>query len=139
MSTTIQGACHCGNLSFELRTEQKAEDIVARACDCGFCRMHATRNWSDPAGEARICVGSPADLSRYTFGHGAIEFLVCRQCGGYAGAVLRDAEGTWSTLNLRLTAYRDVPEQAASYGAQSAEERTARRKRIWTPTVVEGI
>ena len=139
MTTTITGACHCGNLSFELSTQCAPEDIVARACDCDFCRMHATRNWSDPDGRARIEVKDPAALSRYQFGLRAIDFLVCAGCGGYAGAILIDDDGIWSTLNLRLTDYRDVPEQAASYGAQSAEDRSTRRKRIWTPTELGGF
>ena len=137
MSNLIEGACHCGNLSFELSTEQHPQDIIARACDCGFCRMHATRNWSDPNGWARLKVRDGSALKRYRFGYKAIDFMVCTECGGYAGAVLSDHDGSWASLNLRLTKYRDVPEAPASYGSQSADERVARRKEVWTPVRVE--
>lgn len=137
--TTINGACHCGNIDFELVTETPQEDIVARACDCSFCRMHVTKNWSDPNGTARLRVRDETKLHRYRFGLEAIDFYICAVCGGYAGAVLDDDDGTWATLNLRLTGLIEVPEVPASYGAQSGEEKRSRRKRVWTPTIVEGV
>lgn len=137
--TVINGACHCGNIDFELTTDIAAPDIVARACDCSFCRMHVTKNWSDPQGRATLRVRDEAKLQRYRFGLEAVDFYICATCGGYAGAVLRDDEGTWATLNLRLTDLRENPVAPASYGAQSGEENRMRRKRVWTPTTVEGV
>lgn len=138
MTTTIHGECHCGNISYELETALPVEDIVARACDCSFCRRHVTKNWSDPNGSARLRVEDSAALSKYQFGFRGIDFFICAICGGYAGAVLDDADGTWATLNLRMSNLDDVKSAAASYGGQSADDMRARRKRMWTPAVVEG-
>lgn len=135
---TIGGSCHCGNLSFEIETSLPKDEIVARACDCRFCRIHAAKNWSDPDGEAWLRVADRAHLHRYRFALRTADFYVCRVCGAYAGAVLSDEDGSWSTLNLRLTDMADVPEASASYGAEGTVARVSRRKRLWTPTHVEG-
>lgn len=133
MTHTILGACHCGNLSFELETDMAATDIVARACDCRFCRIHAARNWSDPAGLAKIRVREPHVLQQYRFALRTADFYLCRMCGAYLGAVLSHDSRAWSTVNLRLTTL-DVAEAPASYGAEDTAARIERRKRVWTPT-----
>lgn len=135
MIETIAGKCHCGNLSFELLTETAPTEIRARACDCRFCRMHAARNWSDPEGSVTIYVGDQRLLQKYRFALRTADFYVCRVCGAYLGAVLSDDEGTWSTLNLRLTDLV-VHSEAADYGNEDTSDRIARRKRLWTPTVL---
>ena len=137
MSHLIEGRCHCGNLSFEITTDIAAADIVARACDCSFCRRHGTRNWSDANGSAKVRVKDSQQLQKYQFGLSAADFFICTTCGTYAGAVLADDDGTWATLNLRLTDLYDVPEQAASYGTEGWAARVARRKALWTPTQIE--
>lgn len=133
--TVIKGACHCGNVSFELVTDQAPAAIRARACDCTFCRIHASLNWSDPDGTVTVRVANEQRLNRYRFGLGTADFYICRECGAYVGAVLTDGDQSWSTLNLRL-AGREVSEEPASYGAENEAERVARRKRAWTPTRV---
>ena len=134
MTRAIVGACHCGNLSYELVTA--AEPVEARACDCSFCRIHAAINWSDPNGSLTIRIADERDLQKYRFGLGTADFFICRTCGAYLGAVLADLDGAWSTVNLRLSALV-VGARAASYGDESSAERIARRKRVWTPTRVE--
>ena len=49
--------------------------------------------------------------------------------------LLADDEGAWSTLNLRLTDL-DLEELPVSYGSEDRDTRVARRKLVWTPTVV---
>ncbi|HEU4620311.1 MAG TPA: aldehyde-activating protein [Gammaproteobacteria bacterium] len=100
---TISGRCHCGNLSFELRTRTAPEDIAARACDCRFCRMHAAVSWSDPNGTALIRISHEPHLQKYRFALRTADFYICTTCGAYLGAVLSEGERSWSTVNLRLT------------------------------------
>lgn len=135
MSNRITGCCHCGNLTFELHTRLAPEAIRARACDCGFCRMHGARTWSDPQGSVTLRVADGRQLQRYRFGLRTADFLVCRVCGAYLGALLQEGDHAWSTVNLRLAGL-DVHTTAASYGAEGADERIARRRRAWTPTTV---
>lgn len=136
---TINGACHCGNIYYQIETEKDLNDLVARACGCSFCRMHGAKSFSDPEGRARLGVKDVSKLERYRFGLRALDFFVCTACGGYAGAVLADDDGTWVTLNLRLSEHRDAPDNAAHYDNQSGAERTARRKKMWTPATIEGL
>jgi hypothetical protein len=129
----IEGACHCGNVSFVLETTHAREDIAPRACDCTFCARHAAQCWSDPRGSAVIEVREDALLQRYRFGERTADFLLCRGCGGYAGAMITQGETQRATLNLRLTALRDLPAQPVSYQAETREERIVRRLARWTP------
>lgn len=135
----IKGQCHCGNIAYELVTQLAKAEIKARACDCSFCRIHAARNWSDPNGNATIEVRDERQLQRYLFALATAEFFICRGCGAYAGAVLSAGDGTWSTVNLRLSDLSDISEESASYGSEGEGERIARRKKVWTPTHVSGM
>ena len=74
-------------------------------------------------------------LYKYRFALRTADFYICTTCGAYLGAVLADDTGTWSTLNLRLTAL-SIEEEVASYGAEDADDRIDRRKRLWTPTEI---
>jgi hypothetical protein len=122
-----------------LTTSVPLEAIEARACDCHFCRIHGAKNWSDPRGATTITVADAARLQRYRFALKTADFYICTTCGAYAGAVLTDTDGCWSTVNLRLTALAEVPERPASYGAEQTPDRITRRKRMWTPTTVVGL
>lgn len=130
--TTVRGACHCGNLSYELATDRPPEAIGARACDCRFCRIHGALNWSDPLGSVVIRIADERNLNRYRFALRTADFYVCRCCGTYLGAVLVDDEGAWATVNLRLSELA-VRAAAASYGGEDTTARIERRKRVWTP------
>ena len=129
----IDGACHCGNISFVLETAQPREAIVPRACDCSFCTMHAAHCFSDPQGSAAIDVRDGALLQSYRFGEQTADFLVCRCCGAYAGAMITQGDLKRATLNLRLTELRDVPARSVSYAGETRDRRMARRLARWTP------
>lgn len=130
----IEGRCHCGNLGFALETAQTWETIGPRECDCSFCRAHASRCVSDPAGRAEIRAADPEHLVRYRFGLGTADFLVCGSCGVYLGAYTEEEGQGLSTLNLRATPHHDRPGASVSYGPEAASERRTRRRGRWTPT-----
>lgn len=135
MTHVISGGCHCRNLSFELFTHTAPGDLRARACDCRFCRIHAAKNWSDPGGSVIIRIAEERNTQKYRFALRTADFYICRVCGAYLAAVLSDDEGTWSTVNLRLSEL-SVSEEPASYGAEDEIDRIKRRKRVWTPTTI---
>lgn len=128
----LAGRCHCGNIEITLETRIDARELPLRACQCTFCRRHGSRTTSDPAGRARIKVRDAAELSRYRWGLATADFLVCRRCGVYAGAVMQ----SWTVLNVNLfddqEPFRREP-QPVNYDGESAEQRIARRKTVWTP------
>jgi hypothetical protein len=129
----IDGACHCGNLSFVFETRRARAALAPRACDCGFCTRHAASCVSDPDGQATIVVREAAWLQRYRFGAATADFLLCRRCGVYLGATIARGDMLRATLNLRATALRELPAARVSYRGESREERIARRLARWTP------
>lgn len=132
---TFSGRCHCANLGYEMTTAIAVDDIRARACDCRFCRLHGARNWSDAGGRTAITIADEALLQRYRFALKTADFLICRRCGVYLGAVLTASDGCWSTINLRLADLDPVVE-TASYGHEDTAGRVERRRLVWTPTTI---
>ena len=77
----IDGACHCGNVSFTLEWSPAPTEIPARACGCSFCVKHGGVWTSNPNGSLQIKVKDQALLSRYVFGTRTAAFHVCSGCG----------------------------------------------------------
>lgn len=130
------GGCHCGNLKLQLRTELRPEEFEIRACQCSFCRKHATLAIADPQGEVELRVEEPEQLGRYSFGQRTIDFLLCRICGVYVGAVTRDgslrALVIVNVLDSRKAFAGNAPLEV-DYDAEVREDRLERRRTLWTP------
>lgn len=137
--TTLRGSCHCGNLVVALYSPLPPEALPVRACQCSFCIRHGVRATSPPEGRVEIAVREPGELSRYRFGLGTAEFLICRRCGVYVTAVMTDADGCYATINVLALAEHErftQPVVPVRYDAEDAGMRVARRKARWTPAVV---
>jgi len=137
----LAGGCHCGSLEVSLETRRHPGEIPVRACGCSFCRRHGVRTVSDPEARIEFVVHDPLHLSRYTFGLGTAEFLVCRNCGVYVGAITDDAGSAYAIVNINALQTPEVFAQAAvpvSYDRESEAERRARRRDQWTPASVVG-
>ncbi len=135
----LVGGCHCGNLELVFETARPPAGLTVRACGCSFCRRHGGRTVSDPAGRVEFVVHDPAELSRYRFGLGTAEFLVCRRFGVYVGAVMAEAAAAWAIVNVNALTTPEVFAEAAvpvSYDRESETERRARRRARWTPARV---
>ena len=138
--TVFDGGCHCGNATIRFETAKAATDFQPRACQCSFCRAHGTRTAADPAGRLHLTVRDPALLSRYRFGLKTTDFLICRACGVYLGALYRDADGAWGLVNTRALAARDQfppTETPTLHDSETEAARRQRRKTTWTPTTIE--
>lgn len=136
----LEGGCHCGNIAVTYRTTVAPEDARPRACQCTFCRKHATRAVSDPAGSLEIRVVDPAAMSRYRFGTGSADFLVCRTCGVYVAAFMADpddAHGYATLMANALDAQARYPAaDPTSYAGEEVHAKRERRRRVWTPAVL---
>jgi len=132
----IEGHCHCGNLSFLLRLVRPLEQCRMGECDCTFCIAHAAKCIADSRGRATITIRDAAQLNRYRFAMATADFLVCRTCGVYLGAVIEIDGASFSVLNLRATKLHDLPANRHSYASETKDDRIARRKSSWTPTEV---
>jgi hypothetical protein len=137
----LKGGCHCGNLRVTYRTAIAPADAIVRACQCSFCRKHATRAVSDPKGSLAITVMDEALLGRYQFALNAADFLICRACGVYVAAFMPDGgEGGFATLMVNVlddhARYTQAP-TAVEYGDEDERGRRQRRREKWTPATLK--
>jgi hypothetical protein len=140
---SLTGACHCQNLSVSFETSFSPAEMVPRACQCSFCRMHSTAALSDPDGHLTFTVRNPGLLNRYTFGLGSTEFLICRTCGVYVGAFMPDGDpGDEAAFANVMAGVLDAREEIISAtvpvhrSQENLEERRRRRRAMWTPATL---
>ncbi len=129
----IHGRCHCGNIAFSF-TRPDAERIAARACTCTFCVRHGGVWTSHPEGALRVRLAQGDDVSRYAFGTGTAEFLVCRACG-VVPVVTSAIEGRlYAVVNVNcfedLAADR-LDRSSVTFDDEEGPVRLARRARGW--------
>jgi len=132
----FQGSCHCGAIGFSYRTSIAPERWSIRACQCSFCRAHDTLSTSDPAGSLEFTASDPDLLNRYRFGLRTADFLLCRECGIYIGALIETGKGRFGIISMH--ALVEAPENLAatepiSYDSEDIAERVSRRETRWTP------
>ena len=139
--TSTSGGCHCGAIEVAFELGGRPEDAEVRACDCSFCRAHGARTASDPGGLVRLRAREPAALTRYRFAHGKTDFIICGRCGVFVAAVVEAPDGRRvAVVNVNALAERARFARDAApvhYGAETADERLARRLSRWTPAVWE--
>jgi hypothetical protein len=131
----LDGGCHCGAITVQLKTSRAPAELPVRLCGCTFCLAHRPRYTSDPSGFVTIrAVG--AKLSRYRFGLSLADFLICRICGVFVAAFEPGDPGR-AVVNLDALARRaELTAQPTTFTAYDTEDvatRTARRARNWTP------
>ncbi len=76
---------------------------------------------------------------RYRFGRRAVDFLICRECAVYVAAMIEDEGQAYATLNVvgtDLPGFADREPERLDYHDETDEQRLARRKAKWTPTVL---
>lgn len=137
-----EGGCHCGNLAFVFNASAPLETLGLRADQCSFCRAHGARNTSDPDGATSITVRDAKALLRYRFGLRTADFLTCRRCGVYIGALMEDGGKSWFTVNVnafRATPRDNFPIVPVDYESEDVPARIARRKQKWTPVIAFAV
>lgn len=139
MAKTINGKCHCGNLQAELTTDKEPHEMWLRACQCDFCRSHNMRSLADAEGRLAISVQDGTRLNRYHFGMNMVDFLICANCGNYIGAVQEVDGRLYGIINANLTEERGKrfgEADQAHFEEETGEERSTRRKEVWTPATL---
>jgi hypothetical protein len=134
-----RGGCHCGNLRLSLLLSEPPEAVRLRACQCSFCRAHATRTTSDPNGAVEVRADDWSLVEPYRFGTGTAEFLICRRCGVYIGAFCDTPAGPRAVINTN--ALDDRARFAGEptlydHEGETLADRLARRAANWTPAVL---
>jgi hypothetical protein len=140
MSAALTGGCHCGNVKVVFETALDPTTLSLRACQCSFCRRHGGITTSDPAGRLVIEVLEPGQIHRYRFALGITDFLICRTCGVYVAAAMKAEGATLGVLNVNVLDERVPfarPPTPMEYGAETVEDRGARRAKIWMPVEIQ--
>lgn len=138
MPTDYAGSCHCGAIGFTFRTGIEPPRWSIRACQCSFCRAHDALSTSDPTGQILFIASKSESLQKYRFGLRTADFLLCRECGVYIGAIIASPGGVFGIVNVHALkeAPDDLAEVAAiSYDAEDTAGRVSRREERWTPVV----
>ena len=136
--TIHAGGCHCGAISLTYRSTMPAAEHALRACQCSFCRKHGSIAVSDPDGSVEIRIADEQKASRYRFGLGTADYLVCRECGVYVAAVMTEGEKSWSVAIVNALDDRadfTGPVEPVDFSAEDGDDRRARRRARWTPTI----
>ena len=133
-----EGGCHCGAIRMKYRSELPAAEHTLRACQCRFCRKHASRAVSDPNGLTEITILDGLKMSPYRFGFRTADYIVCRECGVYVAAVMSEGDRAWSvTIVNALEDAGDFtgPVEPVDFSDEDEQGRLARRRARWTPTI----
>jgi hypothetical protein len=137
VAASYRGQCHCGAIGFVYATERPPKSWSVRACQRSFCRAHGAHYTSDANGSVSFRFSEPDDLVRYRFGLRTADFLFCRACGVFIGAVMSTENGAFAALNLNalVTPVQLPTSDPVFYDAESEDSRVARRETRWTPVV----
>ena len=134
----IHGACHCGNIAFDLHWEPDPVRIPARACTCSFCIGHGGIWTSFPSARLRVEVEQPSLVSRYAFGTQTAEFHVCSRCGVVPVVTAAMDGNLYAVVNVNTfeeTARALVQQSPITFDDEDPATRLARRKRNWIADV----
>jgi hypothetical protein len=94
---------------------------------------------SDPAGQAELWATDWDIVQSYRFGSRTADYLLCRQCGIYVGAVCETSSGLRAVINTLCLADREAFTQEPvrpDYDGEAVEARLARRAANWMPLVM---
>jgi hypothetical protein len=133
------GGCHCGNIRVQLTLSCAPDQIPLRSCSCSFCRAHGTRTLSDRDGLAEITVADWSLAEKYRFGSRTADYVLCRRCGVYVGAVCETGSGLRAVINTNClddrAAFTQAP-AAPDYDGEATAARLERRATNWMPVSV---
>ena len=132
------GGCHCANISVRLQLSKLPAEMPLRSCSCSFCRSHGTRTLSDRDGQVEISAADWSLVERYQFGSGTADYLLCRRCGVYVGAVCNTSSGLRAVVNVNCLDDRAAFSQspaAPNYDGEGIDARLDRRTANWMPAL----
>lgn len=133
--TNYKGRCHCGAIGYRYTCTTTPAEWAVRACQCRFCRAHDALSTSDPTGSIAFEAVEPAQLQRYRFGLKTADFLLCRRCGVYIGAVIDTSKGYFGIINTHALIDPQPTIALAepiSYDGEDSARRVMRREQRWS-------
>jgi hypothetical protein len=129
----LTGRCYCGNIHLTMTLSIEAYGVHPRACDCDFCQRHGAEYVSDPRGSLHIRIKAEREVGRFRQGSDLAELLLCRTCGVLVGALYRDGDQLFGTVNARaLDGHEEFgPSVTVSPKSLAPEEKTKRWQQVW--------
>jgi hypothetical protein len=129
----LNGSCYCGNIRLDVSLSRELSEYSPRACDCDFCQKHGSAYVSDRHGSLRIRIANEADVSHFRQGSNTAEMLLCRSCGILVGALYRDGDRLFGTVNVRALDARAAfgVEKSVSPKSLAADVKAQRWREIW--------
>lgn len=134
----IRGACHCGNIDYELEWPADRPAIPVRACDCSFCRKHGAEWTSDRGATLRVRVRAAGAVKQYRFGTRTADFHLCSGCGVVPFVSCDLDNRSYAVVNVNTfydTEGLSMNRSSASFGSEETVDRLERRKRNWISAV----
>ncbi len=134
----ISGGCYCGNIRVQASFSNYLSTYDSRACDCDFCGKHAAAYVSDPSGSLALHIRDEHEINWFRQGSNTAEMLLCRTCGVLVGAVYRDSDRLFGTLNVKAMDSRASfgPEEPVSPKSLSADQKVQRWRELWFADVL---
>jgi hypothetical protein len=132
------GGCYCGNIRVSASFSQYLSAYEPRACDCDFCSKHGAAYVSDSKGSLSIEIRDELEVNRFRQGSKSAEMVLCRTCGVLVGAVYRESNRLFGTLNVKALGCRasfGPEQQPVSPKPLSADQKVRRWRGIWFPDV----
>ena len=137
--TTYPGSCHCGAIQIRFESSKTPQEMRPGRCSCTFCRRHGARTMGDGPTSSVEFRAAPDTISRYRFGLGITDYLLCAKCGIYVGAVMPDDGRQIGIVNVNALDIRDTFDPAPPlhhYDGEDEAQRRARRRKFWMPASV---
>ena len=136
--THINGACHCGNIRFDLRWPKSESEIPVRECGCTFCQKHGGAWTSNRDSELAVSFADESLVSRYRFGTATADFYVCSKCGVVPFVLSAIEKDLYAVVNVNTFEGVDslsLVRSPASFDGEDTANRLERRKRNWIANV----
>ena len=131
------GACDCGAVRFKFYCNQELVSLVARECQCEYCRPRRASYISDTQGMLRVEVRDTRYLYSHSFGTRSADFVHCARCNAlvYVKSVIEGREYALVVAN-RLADFPALEQaRAMDFDAESLSERLQRRAESWIPVL----
>ncbi len=134
----LGGGCHCRSIRYELEWPAASGLIPARRCGCSFCTRFNGTWTSHPQAILDVTETASRTATRYRFGTGTADFLICAACGVVVVAITESAAGLKAVLNINTLDEAESLEfdySDSDFGSESVDQRMSRRNENWIGSV----
>ncbi|MGA7439266.1 MAG: hypothetical protein WBW32_14190 [Luteibacter sp.] len=132
----IHGACHCGNIVFDLDWPADIP-VTPRACGCTFCQKHGATWTAHADASLRVRVADGRSMTRHRFGTETADFLICTKCGVATVCTSEITGHVYAVVNTRAFEGHGLLADpvAVDFDGEEESARLGRRTRNWIGSV----